>query len=382
MYCFDVVLPKYTEKELEEIKTGIHLPSIEELGPYGTQNINDIQENDEIESITMNRGEQFKKLCSIVLPTQGTHEWFAMRNNKITASDIGTILDMNKNEAQYNAIIKKVFKPKFESNKYCHHGKKYEHIALSIYKYRMNVSVQDFGLIEHPQYEFIGASPDGICTEYKHDGIHLSKYVGRMIEIKCPLVREIKTCGDDICPPHYWAQIQIQLECCELDECDFWQCKIMEYPTKEKFIEDTNPEFKYKSLTTGFEKGCIIQLMPKHLTDFDEMAIYDNAKYVYPPKIEMTPEECDEWINSYVYTDDYIVDKIIYWKLCKSSCITINRDKNWFNENLPKLKKMWEQIVILRNNKSKSEKLQDFINSMTRKNNKQIMNFIESICSE
>ena len=91
----------------------------------------------------------------------------------------------------------------------------------------MNVSTSEFGLIGHPKYSFLGASPDRICNHYKLDGIHKSKYVGRMLEIKCPLVRKIKMSGpivDNICPIYYWIQVQLQLECCDLEECDFWQC--------------------------------------------------------------------------------------------------------------------------------------------------------------
>lgn len=380
-YCFDDVLPKYTEKELLEIKTGIHIPTLEELGPYGTQKVSDEQTDDIITEIENERSERFKKLCKIELPQQRSHEWYEMRNNRITASDIGTLLDMNKNEQQYNVILKKVLKIKNETKtglKFCYHGKKYENIAALIYKHRMNISIKDFGLIGHPEYEFLGASPDGICTEYKYDEKHLSKFVGRMIEIKCPLIREIKTSGDDICPPHYWAQIQIQLQCCNLDECDFWQCKITEYGTKKKFIEDTNEKEPYKSLTTGFEKGCLIEIMPKDI-EMNDMNIYEHAQFVYPPKVEMSPDECEEWIQSYKCDDDYVINKVIYWRLCKSSCITIYRDNEWFNKNIPTLQDIWKKILILRQDSEKSNKLKEYIDSMVRKNNKNIMNYIDEL---
>jgi hypothetical protein len=53
-----------------------------------------------------------------------------------------------------------------------------------------------------------------------------------MLEIKCPVTREIKTTGKligDMCPFYYYCQVQQQLICCELDVCDFWQCKLIEY---------------------------------------------------------------------------------------------------------------------------------------------------------
>ena len=33
--------------------------------------------------------------------------------------------------------------------------------------------------------------------------------------------------------------MQGQLEVCDLDECDFWQCEILEYDDREDFVLDT-----------------------------------------------------------------------------------------------------------------------------------------------
>ena len=86
-----------------------------------------------------------------------------------------------------------------------------------------------------------------------------------MLEIKCPLSRKIEMEGDidDILPIYYQVQVQLQLECCDLDECDFWQCKITEYVSRVEFINDTDPIEGFRSKRTGFEKGCLIQLIPK-----------------------------------------------------------------------------------------------------------------------
>ena len=69
------------------------------------------------------------------------------------------------------------------------------------------------GLIIHNQYKHIGASPDGISD------------LGIMLEIKCPFKRKI----DGAIPEQYWMQIQGQLEVCDLEECDYLECKLWEY---------------------------------------------------------------------------------------------------------------------------------------------------------
>lgn len=363
-------------------------------GPFGTQWFHDIQFDDVWEEVQFKFAKQFDILRAIKLPPQGTDEWFKMRDGKITASDGGTVLDRNSHEPQYKFILKKTTDMPFLCNEFVHHGKKYEDVATIIYEYRMNVSTSEFGLIAHPKYDFLGASPDRICNKYKLDGKHISKYIGRMLEIKCPLVRKILMDGkiiDGICPIYYWIQVQLQLECCDLEECDFWQCEIKEYSDRDEFICDTDPNEPFRSKTTKFEKGCIIQLLPK-----DKMNDIINGKYkevvesksifIYAPKIEMTPYDCDIWINEMLTEikfnptyKDYFFDKVIYWKLVRCKNVTINRDRKWFADNLPKLREMWEYVLFFRKNKHKLKILTDYIESRKIKKNKDIMNIISQI---
>ena len=92
-----------------------------------------------------------------------------------------------------------------------------------------NVIIDDYGCIRHRTIPFIGASPDGICSPKSKN----RNLVGRMLEIKCPKSRKI----DGIPPTVYAVQVQAQLEVCELEYCDFLECKIVEYDSKKKYIE-------------------------------------------------------------------------------------------------------------------------------------------------
>ena len=317
-----------------------------------------------------------------------------MRDGKITASDGGTVVDVNHHEQQYKFVLKKTTDTPFLANEFCHHGKKYEDVATMIYEYRMNVLTDEFGLIGHPKYDFLGASPDRICTRFKLDGIHKTKYVGRMLEIKCPYVRKIQMDGpiiDHICPIYYWVQTQLQLECCDLEECDFWQCEIREYESRYEFIEDTDVNESFKSKTHGFEKGCIIQLLPRSrmneiINGKYNQVLYEDAKYIFPPKIEMSPYDCDLWVSETICDmkydsqyNDYFFDKVIYWKLITSKNVLINRDRQWFADNLPILQQVWNYVTFFRENKDKLQILLDYINSRNRKVNKDIMNIMDKI---
>jgi len=347
-------------------------------------NINNI-DNDKLGEIELKRTEIVKQLKSIIYPAQRTLQWYNQRKAMITASDGGTVLDMNEHEEQYKFIIKKITNLPFKGNKFCYHGKKYEKIALMIYENKLNVKVADFGLVQHIKYPFIGASPDGIVDLYKLDGKSKTKYVGRMIEIKCPLSRKIKTKGKNICPLYYWVQVQLQLETCDLDECDFWQCSISEYENKEEFEKDTKDDEKYKSQTNGLEKGCLIQLIENGIANYYDN-VYEHAIFIYPPKLQMSPEDCQKWISDEVSTfkekkeySCYSIDKIIYWRIELASCYLIKRDKDWFNKYLATFEKMWNYVTFLREHETEKNMFIKFVDKLQIKDNGYIMNVVEKL---
>ena len=120
----------------------------------------------------------------------------------ITASDMAAVIG----KCKYNKPIKVIRKKcgiddKFTGNKFTEWGIKYEEIATKIYEIDYNTKVIEFGLIQHPQLSFIGASPDGITQ----DGI--------MLEIKCPYSRVINGKPSK----KYYSQIQGQLESLHMD---------------------------------------------------------------------------------------------------------------------------------------------------------------------
>jgi len=345
------------------------------------------------------------ELSSRDYPKQRSPEWFKQRDGKITASDVGTIIGDNGHELPYKFILKKINGSSFSGNIDTYHGKKFEAIATMIYEFRMMVRVSEYGLVEHQKYTFLGASPDGITSRFKTDGKSKTKNVGRMLEIKCPSRRVIKSTGEikgNVCPIYYWDQVQFQLECCDLEECDFLQCKIEEYDDKSEFVSDTNPNEPYKSLSSGMEKGCILQLLPinkgEDIIKSYNQTVYDNAMWIYPPKVMMTPYEYDRWIISEIENlkmnyEGYYLDRIIYWKLSVFRADTILRDRIWFAEKLPIFQKMWGYVMYLRNHPDKKDLMNDYIQKLYVKMNvkedshsqilnKNIMDMIEKLCCE
>eukprot|EP00741_Cyanophora_paradoxa_P001443 tig00000492_g1395.t1 len=89
------------------------------------------------------------------------------------------------------------------------HGQRYEAEAAAEYESRSGQICLQFGLISHPDPElaWLGGSPDRVTL------------AGRLVEIKCPYKRAIT----HQCPKHYYGQVQILLECLDLEVCDFVQ---------------------------------------------------------------------------------------------------------------------------------------------------------------
>jgi putative phage-type endonuclease len=345
-----------------------------------------------LEELYKGRDAHVAYLKALPQPEQKSDAWFKMRNECLTATAIAAVINEASYDGPHDILLDKCGKGKpFTENIACHHGKKYESVANEIYCFRNNIYVDEYGLLIHPQYSFIGASPDGICTKKRYQGDGLSTLVGRLLEIKCPLSRVIKTEGTldgDICPHYYWVQVQIQEEVTNLDECDFLQCRLEEYEDRKDFLEDTHSHTPSLSKTYNLEKGAIIQLFPKNKLNWKSRDInrynstfkdkdYEdclfNAKFLYPPRMHMTPKELDEWIAGALsdfhqseLAQTYVFDRVIYWKLVKVACHLIKRDKNWFASKLPIIEQFWEYVKFFRSSPDELENLIDYIQDVER----------------
>ena len=157
---------------------------------------------------------------------QRTPEWYARRENLLTASDVAAALNIPPYDSYRGSpraeLLKKKVNPVPFSNAFTAHGNKYEDVARIKYENAHAESVLEFGLLIHPQYHWLGASPDGVTMS------------GKVVEIKCPISRPIK---EGHIPEHYYPQVQIVMEVCDLDEAVFIQYKPEEitWPHKEEF---------------------------------------------------------------------------------------------------------------------------------------------------
>ena len=290
---------------------------------------------------------KIQHLREIPQPTQRTKEWYEFRWGLITASSAWKIFGT---QSTINQIIYEKCKPlenimnennnaevkMVNVNTPLHWGQKYEPLSVLLYENMYNSKVEDFGCIKHSKYDFVGASPDGIIIESS-----TGRY-GRMLEIKNIVNREIN--GNP--KKEYWIQMQLQMEVCDLDECDFLETKFVEYPDAKSYEDDSiissfnGVNFdSYITTKDGGYKGIIIQFYKKD----------GNTHYEYMPITLWKPEEVQLWeettINKYESEPyKYTFFKFIYWKLEKLSCVLVVRNTEWFEKNIDKISNVWETI--------------------------------------
>lgn len=197
--------------------------------------------------------QQIDYLKSKPQPAQRTPAWYIFRRNLITASNAYKAFESQSSQNQliYEKCKEDTPPPvaidtqpkQINTTTSLHWGQKYEPVSVALYEYIYNTQVGDFGCIQHDTYSFIGASPDGINI------LQSSPRFGRMLEIKNVVSREI----DGIPKKEYWIQMQLQMETCDLDECDFLETQFKEYETHVDFLLDVDAKYKgvILQMTTG-----------------------------------------------------------------------------------------------------------------------------------
>lgn len=292
-------------------------------------------------------------LKSIPQPEQRSLAWFELRKLRITASEaakciywddhlselreqnvlhadpkkykIGKNCNAYETKNYYMCVKAGILPQPYIKEEYVQWGVKYEPIATSLYEYLYKTTVHDFGLLPHPHYDFIGASPDGISDDLV------------MLEIKCPKTNR------DVGPPviYYWIQMQMQMEVANLDVCDFFDVRIREYDSEKDMLSDEQHTIK----------GVLLELY-----DF----VTGKVDYYYPTFSSLSEQYVEQYveIRSYIQSlsehdvESYFYGRkkaeMIYWYVDEYACSRIHRDRKWFHDTaLPQLRDTWNDIMRL-----------------------------------
>ena len=264
-----------------------------------------------------NRKSKLEKLKLLELPEQRSEGWYKMRKTRLTASSLASAIDHCHFQSRDELILDKIIEKPFEPNPITEWGVKYEDVAIQFYEELFNVKVLDFGMIPHPDFEAFGASPDGICDENGSED-----HIARMVEIKCPPKRKFtKTV-----PGHYLMQVQGQLEVCDLDECDFFQVKIEEYESYEEYCKDIfeiDGNVQNGRTHLNYPKGIVATFKKD-----------EKLSYEYFP-FNKTNHEIETIVNEYKNKEN--IFEIKYWKIERYECTLVNRNREWWIENVSKI---------------------------------------------
>lgn len=258
---------------------------------------------------------------------QRSSEWYEARHNLFSASNMWKLFST---DSQYNSLIYEKCNAdnikKNDTNDISlpnprNWGIKYEPISVMIYEDKNKTKVNTkYGCIPH-EFLPIGASPDGIVCDEN------SNKFGRLIEIKNIFNREIT----GIPSQEYWIQIQIQMEVCRLQCCDFIETRIKEYENEDLYINDKNKDYK----------GMILFFIPiinneHNHSFFDYMPLncLDYKAYLNKAKDK--------------YADTHILYNTYYWFLDEYICSEIQRNEVWFESVKPVIVEAWDTVLYER----------------------------------
>ena len=284
-------------------------------------------------------------------PDQRTPEWYARRNNLITASAASKAFG---SQAFINQLVYEKCKNYAAAsgppsgplqgsvNSPLHWGQRYEPLTVMVYERRNQTKLGEFGCIQHDTYPFIGASPDGINID------PAAPIYGRMVEIKNIVNREITGKPKE----EYWIQTQIQMEVCDLDECDFVETRFKEYDSEAEYLADT-PATDTPATggirgysANGNEKGIILWFQTAPALTYHGYVSQPIQLYEYAP-IGATAEEYETW-EAAVFEKHNRAGNIwvrtIYWYLDEYSCVLVKRNRLWFSEAALVLQRVWTMI--------------------------------------
>ena len=246
---------------------------------------------------------------------QRTPAWYAQMATVISASELGRLFGSARERAQF-VLSKTVPKPILHQplavtgrmNAF-DWGIRFEPVVKQIYEHKYAATVKELGRMHHPTDPRCTASPDGLIYDCAD-----SQRMGRLIEIKCPVTREI----DGKVPKDYYAQMQMQLHVTGRPACEYVEA-VFSSPYNQVPMKEGPSMYSGYIAVIRYEE-------PKNGQDF---------YYAYSP---LNPEE--GWEPS---TKEEVVE-IIPWRLVQWEEQVVLRNEEWWASLQPMLQTFWEDV--------------------------------------
>ena len=196
-------------------------------------------------------------------------------------------------------------------------GIRFEPIVKQIYQALTGTRVVDLGRLKHKTDKRLAASPDGLVIEGP------DQRLSRFVEFKAPVTRKILS----VVPEDYMAQMQIQMEVGQVEECDYLEIKF----------------------NSGYgAKVSQVTIPSKNPTLFEQRWFYGNIHLVVneetndPIRYEYSPLNTDTWAPELVTNE--IVSEVIPWWTSEWFTTTVGRSRTWFESVQLAMKAFWEDV--------------------------------------
>lgn len=332
-----LALDEYFEARLEEMprRSGPRTPTCEWRSRSGSESM---------------MVDKLARLLAIDQPVQCTPAWYEMRNNLMTASSAwkaigtpGSVRALLREKVDAPQTVEAASgSPKashsgfVQENTPLQWGKKFEPLSVLYYEARYNTAVQEYGCLIHPAYPFMGASPDGI--NFGDDASN--PLLGRMLEIKNVVSRVITGVPKE----DYWIQMQLQMEVCDLDECDFLETQFVEHAdyaayvgAREAYVSTMEADADEVSLRFGTMAVFAVLGSP-------------DLRYEYGP-MGMSTDEAEGWLEDVRARNEakgFVWYKNLYWELVTASCVLVRRNRRWFASVIGEFDQFWKRVLYYR----------------------------------
>lgn len=190
---------------------------------------------------------------------QRSKEWFNKRKGRVTGSNVGAILGMNKYKSADDVLREMVrawhgAEREFQGNQATEWGTFNEDGAIAEYQMETGNKVEKCGFSVHPKHEWLGASPDGLIGK---DGVS---------EIKCPFGKrntaDFKPLTEQ---EHYAAQVQIEMACTGRAWAHFFQWSPMGTKLERVEIDPLFLEWAIPELRRFYDRFLSEIDNPEHL---------------------------------------------------------------------------------------------------------------------
>ena len=293
----DRIIAMFEEQCNMKCKNRAHMPPIEEDRPSM---------------------EYIEELIQRKQTEQRTPEWYAQMATIISASEISQLFSSPRQRAKlvvsktvpYPSRNQSLAVPSDHMSAF-DWGIRFEPVVKQIYEYKYKTIIKELGRLTHRTDPRCSASPDGLiyyCPKQER--------TGRLVEIKCPVTREI----DGSIPKEYYNQMQLQLHVTGLKECDYVEAV---FASAYNFMEQKQGPGEYNGIIA--------------LVRYAEVKNGQDFYYVY------SPVNVDaEWTPDLAEGEDCV--ELIPWRLFQWSEQVVQRSEEWWTSIQPMIDAFWKDV--------------------------------------